>query len=99
MSEFTYERTEASVYNLMIWWGQVIPFEHSDDCTHDPHYIHCCFGKPSKSRATIEMASCVERGEFIDIIFTNLDTGASARLKSGDKIVYLGDYRFELRNG
>ena len=44
MKSFTWDGTETGLYDLLIWWGTVEPFEHNPGC--DPEMrdrtLDCC---------------------------------------------------------
>ncbi len=92
MNTFTYTGTESNLYDLLIWWGQLVPFEHLDDCEQDPGALHCCEGIPRASNALIGLSDrSTIHGEPLPIYFQFSDgkrAGMKYNLHPGDKIIY-----------
>lgn len=92
METFTYNGSEASLYNLLIWWNKMVSFEHSDDCQPEPGVMHCCEGKPSKSNAIIgSEGRMVRREDPIPIYFEFLKgkrAGERYNVHPGDMFLF-----------
>lgn len=94
MKEYVYTGSEQSLDGLLIWWGTLEPFEHSDDCT-EQEQMHCCSGRfPDSVMSYSVIASCppwpVPR-EFFPIAFVDYAVGFEVVITEPHKFIYDGE--------
>lgn len=95
---FIYTGSEANLYDLLMWWGKMAPFEHSDEC--DTNGLHCCEGKPYTANALIGAeVSATKHGDPFPIYFQFLKgkrAGKKYDLNPGDMILFdNGEFSFK----
>jgi hypothetical protein len=96
-SYIEWDGTEACLENLLIWWGTLWPFEHSDDCDANSREttLHCCGGQPRSPEAyrfSLEsFDDCVARYEPKELPLVFGKDGVKKKVNIGD--------RFYFRNG
>jgi len=93
MKHFTWDGTESGLENLLIWWGTVEPFVHSENCEGQEITLHCCEGEPSHiGNASIGMeARSTRHDEALPIYFEFLAgkrAGTRYDMHPGDTIFY-----------
>lgn len=93
-----WDGTETRLYELLMWWGTRIPWEHSPECDQDEKVLDCCFGVHQyQSHYGIE-ASTFETGYLGPIgplTFVHPD-GTKESVENGDRIYYRDYGKFEL---
>lgn len=92
------DQSERTLEDLLVWWGNQEPFEHTDDC--DGAHMHCCLGKNygacSQSLEATDFAFRWAPEYKIPVAFRAGPGEPPVVLEAGDRIYYRGNYVYEL---